>query len=766
MGSNEAGDRGATPRGDAPPVQKNQFGTFGGVFTPAILTVLGVIMFMRANFVVGHAGILHAGLILILAASISFLTGLSISAISTNTPVAGGGVYFLISRSLGPEFGGAIGLTLYLAQALSVPFYVLGFTEALVSTFPVLQPHFMVITLSTATLLFVIAYVGAGWAIRVQFVVLAVLMLSVLVFLGGAALQFDWGRFSDNLGVPSDSFLSTFAQGAPEIFQRHGFWLLFAIYFPAVTGIMAGVNMSGDLKNPARSLPLGTLAAIGVGFVIYISQIILCGGAIDRGQLIADPYNSLTRLALFGAGFLVTAGVFAATLSSAIGSFVSAPRVLQALARDDLLRFVRPFSQGSTKGDEPRRALWLTLLLTVGVLAVVGGGSGGAALNLVAAIISMFFLVSYGVTNLAAFVEVVGQNPSFRPRFKYFHWAAALAGALGCIGAALAIDPASALIATIITAAIWYYVKRRGLTTSFGDARRGFTFSQVRNGLLRLEESRVDAKNWRPTILVLSGNPNTRLTLVTYGLWLGAGRGLVTMAQLLVGRFSDLVEQREQSLKSLKEFVSRNRIPAFVDVAVVPEFDVGLQVFLQSHSLGPLKPNLILFGWSDDPSRVPSFLEHLRVAAEIGMSILLLVDRELPSPGEKMRIDVWWRGRENGSLMIILAHLLASNQEWVGATIRIIRAVAHPNEREEAQLELAHLVEAARVETEVRVVVSDRPIAEVLHRESVGATVVLLGFNLPAVGQEMEFQSRFNKLLLGLPTTLLVCSSGEADLAA
>ena len=291
----------------------NKLGAFGGVFTPSILTILGVIMFMRAGYVIGEAGIFHALLILFLAKSITVLTSLSISAVSTNTPVAGGGAYFLISRALGPEFGGAIGLALFSAQAISVPFYILGFTEALIRTFPGLATHFQVIALVTTALLFCVSYVGAKWAIKMQYLIMTILGLSILVFLGGAAAHFK-----------KDLFLQNWAAGYPN--TSMSFWVIFAIYFPAVTGIMAGVNMSGDLKNPGRAIPLGTLAAVGVGFFIYVAQIILCCGAQTPWQLLDASFETLRNQALFGAGFVVVAGVFAATLSSALGSFLGAPK--------------------------------------------------------------------------------------------------------------------------------------------------------------------------------------------------------------------------------------------------------------------------------------------------------------------------------------------------------------------------------------------------------------------------------------------------------
>lgn len=753
---------------DGDGVHRNRFGTFGGVFTPTVLTILGVIMFMRAGFVIGQGGILGAAAILVLATSITLLTSLSVSALATNTQVEGGGAYFLISRSLGPEFGAAIGLTLFPAQALSVPFYILGFAEAVAHTFPEVQPYFLELTLGTAGALGVIAYVGAGWAIRVQYVILAVLVVSITAFLGGAAWMFDGARFHANL------------TSAPlDLPGRLGFWSLFAIYFPAVTGIMAGVNMSGDLENPSRSLPRGTLLGVLVGFLVYGLQVVLCGGALDRATLIEHPYEALVDLAaLAHLGPAVAAGVFAATLSSAIGSYVGAPRVLQALSRDDIIHQLRPFAVGSARGDEPRRALVLTAVITLAVLLAAGGDTGGAALNNLASVVTMFFLATYGVTNLAAFVEAVSGNPSFRPRFRVFHWVTALAGTIGCAATALLIDPIAAAAAGSVVAAVYFTVRRRSFTASFGDARWGYLYARIRDNLLRLEERR-DAKNWRPTSLVLSGNPHGRLSLVRFALWLEAGRGVVTLTHLLVGDFHELADARREARAELQAFVRANRLPAFVEVAVVPEFSAGLRVLLQTHSLGPLKPNMVLFGWCAEPDNVEAYVANLHCAAEIGMSLVLLIDRGTPTirsserrrfirtdaPDLGPRIDIWWRGLRNGSLMLILAHLLCGNRPWARTRIRVLRE-CRPEEEQDAHNELENLVDAARIDAEVKVVVSERPFAEVLAEESGDATVVFLGFRLFPRGEAAAFQQQLQKLTKDLPTTLLIHSSGDADLLA
>ncbi|MBN1306927.1 MAG: hypothetical protein JXA18_03355, partial [Chitinispirillaceae bacterium] len=422
-----------------------KFSTFGGVFTPSILTIIGVIIFMRANFVLGHAGVVQAVIILGIGTLITTLTGFSISAIATNTDVKGGGAYYLISRTLGPEFGGTIGLSLFLAQALSVPFYILGFTEAVVRTVSFFRPHFAVITFTTLAILFFVTFKGAGWAIKTQYVIMAILGVSIFAFLGGGALRFNHALLAENMKpMPQSPF---------------SFWQLFAIYFPAVTGIMAGVNMSGDLKNPSRSIPLGTFAAIGAGMLIYGAQILLCGGSVPRAMLTDKPYQSLMNLVPLHMGILVTFGVFAATLSSALGSLLGAPRVLQSLGADRLLKPANKFAALS-RGGEPRSALYMTMVVATVVLYFARNGGEGGALNLVAGVVTMLFLWTYGITNLAAFVESFSRNPSFRPRFKLFHWSSALVGAIASFTASFLIDAVAALGACAFVVLLFLYVRK------------------------------------------------------------------------------------------------------------------------------------------------------------------------------------------------------------------------------------------------------------------------------------------------------------------
>ncbi len=739
------------------PVTGYKFGTFGGVFTPSILTIFGLIMFMRTNYVVGSAGIAGALIILFIAESITIASGLSISAISTNTPVKGGGAYFLISRSLGPGFGSSIGLSLFIAQALSVPFYVLGFSEALVKNFPILEPYYFWLVLGTGLMVLIMGWIGADWVIKCQYFILAVLLFSIITFLGGALGSFSPEIFAANLKVGDEANLS----------------MLFAIFFPAVTGIMAGVNMSGDLAEPEKSLPRGTMLAIFCGLLVYALQMIICGGAFSRLDLVEQPYQVLVEHALFGAGFMVLAGVVAATLSSALGSCMGAPRVLQALAKDRIIGILNPFRQGAGPNNEPKRALLPTALIALivliwgGLSGVAKDGSGGA-LNAVAVIVTMFFLYTYGMVNLAAFVESYGANPSFRPRFKYFHWITALFGALACIWVSFLINVWASIAALTFIAVIFFIARQRDMRRTFGDARRGFTYSRIRNNLLALAKMPSDPKNWRPTITVLSGNPATRKILLEFASRFECNRGIISLAQIIVGSQDNIVPLRCKALRELKEFMVTNELECFPEVVVCEEFDSGLNTFLQAHSIGPIKPNMIMLGFPWDATRIEPFINHLRTIDKIGMSSLILAN--LASTTQSIngsgRIDIWWRGQRNGSLMIILAYLMVISRSQSRIAIRVLRVAHSEDEREANQAELDQLIAAARIEAESRIIVSDDNFRQIFRVESADALAVFIGVTLPAVGAENSVYQTIHDLVDGMPPIIMVLSNGEADLTA
>ncbi|MBN2342045.1 MAG: amino acid permease [Deltaproteobacteria bacterium] len=745
---------------------QNQFGMFGGVFTPCVLTILGVIMFMRAGFVVGHTGIWLALLILGISKLITSMTSLSISAISTNIKMKGGGVYYMISRVLGPDFGGSIGITLFLAQAVGVAFYIIGFTEALFSVLAPLMTKihlfgmdgnelvekFKVVQIISSLIvlaLFKLTAKGADVAIKTQYFVFAILMLSVAAFVVGGILNFDMATYK--------------AAAKPQFTNSIGFWAAFAIFFPATTGITAGANMSGDLKDPAKSIPWGTILAIIFTAIIYGVQLVLIAGASDRADLKASPFEALQEMSIFGP--LVVMGVFAATLSSALGSFLGAPRILQAMGQDRLMKVMEYFAKGEGPANEPKRATVLTFFIAVGII-------WAGDLNAVAEVISMFFLIAYGMINLSAFVESKSGNPSFRPTFKYFHWITAFIGAIGCAVAMMKINDTYALVALGITAMIYFYLKKRDIQTSYGDAKRGYVFQRTKDNLIYLEGSKVHPKNWRPIMVALCDDAQGDHSIVRTAGWLESSRGLLTVANLLE-RVGDSTEQkiamRQSREQELKRVLHEEGVEAFAQTVIVDDYFAGLTVFLQSYSIGALKANTVMLEMpkTEDELKQRAFYEKVEILGAFNFNLTILKTGNFVPDKKKRRIDLWWGGdggSQNGSLMAIFAYLMTLHSTWSGAQIRFMRIISNSAEKSHAETQMQDLKKNIRIPAEVKVIQSTESFSEIIARESSSSDFVYMGMRASNSNEARASIESQKELLAKLPTTILVWSNGDANI--
>lgn len=725
----------------------SKFGTFGGVFTPCTLTILGVIMFLRFGHVVGQAGVIAAVGIVLIAKLITTLTSLSLAAISTNTRVKGGGAYYLISRSLGVEFGGAIGVLFFLAQAVSVAMYVIGFTEAVTGTFPSLQDRFIEVASFMNVAVFACVYIGAGWTVRLQYGILAVLVASLASFYLGATGDFDPAVLNDNLS-------SRFLDG-------DSVYTMFALFFPAVTGIMAGANMSGDLANPSRSIPRGTLAAILFTGIVYVSQAILLGGSRSSEELTT---NTLVIRDIAVWPLMITAGVFAATLSSALGSMMGAPRILQAFARDDVFQSLRFFGAGTDAGNEPRRATVLTFIIAqCGILL--------GDLDAIAPIITMFFMITYGLLNLATFYEAVTGNPSYRPSFRYCHWSLSLAGALACLAVMFFINWFWALSSIVLIAMLHWYIGFREIEGRWGDINSGVAFERVRRSLLRLEQEAYHPKNWRPLVVALSGSGWTRPHLAIYGHWITAGHGILTLAHIVHGDIEDHAERQAAYEKTLRQFIRKQELQAFPAVVVAEYLSDGLEALIQCHGIGGLRPNTILLGWPTEESRVEPFGSNLRLLSRFGRSVVCARFPTEDTDDTEFNawtvpsgtIDVWWRGKANGQLMLLLAHLLRQNPQWRDHRIRILRVVPNQEALPEVRRHLTDLAATSRIEAEA-VAVCSKNVTDTIQTASASAAVTILGFEPPDEGHEAEFYTSIERIAGRLPRVLIVNSSGGMEL--
>jgi amino acid transporter len=735
-------------RSNAP---QGTLGTFAGVFTPSILTILGIILFLRLGYVVGAGGLERALLILVFANAISVLTSLSLSAVATNLRVKRGGDYYLISRTLGHEFGGAIGLVLFLAQAISIGFYCIGFAEVMATMLPApFADHTHTIAAIAAGLLFIFAWLGADWATRFQFVVMATLVAALASFFAGGLVRWDDALLLQNWSVPDSS---------------PGFWLLFALFFPAVTGFTQGVSMSGDLKDPGRSLPLGTLLAVGLSILIYLCAAVVFAGTLPREELVRD-YEAMGRVALFQP--LVVAGVFAATLSSAMASFMGAPRILQSLAEDRLFSLLLPFARGTGPHNNPRRGILLS-----GFIALVTISLG--QLNLIAPVVSMFFLISYGLINYATWFEASAASPSFRPRFRFHHRHLSLLGAVACLGAMLAIDLEAGLVAVALLFAIYQYLRRTAPQARWADGRRSYHTRQVRNHLLAAAREAEHPRDWRPNMLLFSDDSHRRTPLLQFASWLGGDSGFATMVKILEGGGAATLSRKREVEEAMEEDIRQAGVQVFPLAMVAPDVNTGIQALLQGFGIGTLRANIILVNWLERDSQAGSerreliYGSHLRTAFRMGCNLVVL-DAEEPEwtalrdvPPDDRRIDVWWRGDASSRLMLLLAYLMTRTEDWEDARIRLLGICCAADSSKTAEA-LQDTLDEARIQAEAVLVEHAGP-GEVAAR-SADASLVFLPFRLRGSKPLGPFDGPLEQLLAPLPVTALVLAAEDIDLDA
>lgn len=700
----------------APKAAKGTLGTFAGVFTPSILTILGIILFLRLGYVVGNAGLARGLIIIALANAISILTSVSLSAIATNLKVKGGGDYYLISRTLGVEFGGAIGIVLFLAQSVSIAFYCIGFGEAvsgMLPQVPIATPQ--IIAVLAVSFLFVFAWLGADWATRFQYVVMSLLCAALISFFFGGIAHWDSTTLIRNWAPPASP-------------SGMGFWVLFAIFFPAVTGFTQGVSMSGDLKDPGKSLPLGTFSAVGLSIIVYFAVAIVFAGAMPNDILMRD-YGAMNRVASIG--FLIGAGVIGATLSSAMASFLGAPRILQSLAADRIFPVLLPFSQGVGPTNNPRRGVLLSSAIA---FATIGLGK----LNLIAPVVSMFFLISYGLLNYATFFEARTASPSFRPRFRWFDRKFSLLGFLVCLGAMLAIDVASGAIGIAVLFAIYQYLKRTAGPARWADSRRSYHFQHMREHLLAAASEPEHPRDWRPQLLAFSNDAHRREQLLRFASWIEGGSGLTTAVRILEGEGAKMLKLRDEAEAKLREDIAEHGLKAFPLILVAPDLHVGVQTLVQTFGVGPLRANTILLNWLEElPKGVLGlgglrYVHNLLDAYRLGCNIIVLDAGEdawkslEALPAHYRRIDVWWWGYATSRLMLLLAYLMTRTEAWDGAKIRVL-ATSNEDGPHQTVEGLRTILEDVRIEAEPVVVKGG---ADELVAQSADAAIVFFPFRL------------------------------------
>ena len=729
--------------------RRGTLGTFGGVFTPSILTILGLILFLRLGYVVGNAGLFRALIIIAIANLISVLTTVSLSAIATNLKVKGGGDYYLISRTLGPEFGGALGCVLFLAQSVSIAFYLIGFGEVVAAMVPGASEHLpQIIAAGAAVVLFLFAWLGADWATRLQYLIMAILLLSLASFFAGGLGNWNAETLAENWSGRGGGL---------------SFWVLFAIFFPAVTGFTQGVSMSGDLKDPGRSLPRGTFLAVGLSIVVYLAAALVFAAGIP-GQELQTDYGAMKRMARFG--WLIDAGVIAATISSAMASFLGAPRILQSLAKDRLFRVLNPFAKGAGPTDNPRRGVLLSAVIAVAVIAL-------GDLNAVAPVVSMFFLISYGLLNYATHYEALAASPSFRPRFKFFDRRLSLAGSLLCLAVMVAIDWKASLVAVSILSAMYQFLKRTAGPSRWADSQRSYHFQRLRDHLFALSGEPEHPRDWRPELLVFSRDEKRREQLLRFSSWLEGRSGLTTAVQILEGEGAKMIKLREECQTELRRHIKDSGVKAFDLVVTAPDLITGAKILLQSHGIGAVKANTIVLNWLEqrwlNEEGERRYGENLAAALRLGCNVVIL-DAEYgdwlalqEKPREERVIDVWWWDDATSRLMLLLAYLITRNEEWSEAKIRVLFRSAR--EAPEAALErMEQTLEDARIDAEP--VILPELNADIVSESSREASLVMLPLRLRNCQPLGPFGDDPEDLFNRLPVVALVLAAEDIPLDA
>jgi solute carrier family 12 sodium/potassium/chloride transporter 2 len=645
-------------------VEPRRYGTFEGVFVPTMLTILGVILYLRVGWVVGNAGLAGGAIIILLAYGITGSTGMSIASIATNTPIAGGGAYAIISRSLGLEAGGAIGVPLYLSQTLAIALYVFGFRGGWEFVFP--QHPDLVVDIVTFASLMVIASISARFAFRVQYAILAMVTLS-LVVIALAALQGSmvepptwWGRYP---GAPEDGFTGT------------DFWGVFAVFFPATTGIMAGVNMSGELRDSRRSIPLGTLSAIGLTLLVYLAVAYWIARSATPTELVSDYLIMLERSA-WGPGVVV--GLLGATFSSGLASIVGAPRILQALGDAGVLPGSRWFAQ-RTAGGEPRNALIVTGAIALGAILL-------RDLNVLAPIITLFFLITYGTINLVVLIEETLDLPTFRPTLRFPRIVPAF-GALGCIVAMVVVNVLFTVIAVAVVVGFLVFLLRRQLDSPFSDVRSDMFAAIARWASDRAVAPISDTRQLRAVA--------TFLRDVTFP------KGSVKMVGV---RHNSEEQTLVDGLNTVSRQLRTDGINTTWSVVDQDTFERGMLASMRATGDGLGRSNIVFLDFPTVAEHERHALQVLTEAAEQDLGVLMTSTTHAGRLGGRGVVNLWIREQgpdwtvstdlQHSHLAILMAYKLRAN--W-GGDLNLVTAVEDPDQLHRAEQYLHGLADLARL---------------------------------------------------------------------
>lgn len=644
---------------------KKSFGT-APVFFTAISTILGAILFLRFGYSVGMLGFFGTILIILLGHIVTIPTALAISEIATNQRVEGGGEYFIISRSFGLNIGATIGIALYLSQAISVAFYIIAFTEAFEPFFNFMEenvfylPRQVISVPAMLGLSFLMFKRGASMGVKALYIVVGILLASLVLFFMGKTAYADLGETS----------IYAFRKG--DISQH--FFLVFAIIFPAFTGMTAGVGLSGDLKNPGKSIPLGTTLATVLGMIIYcfIAWKLAVSASpedLKNNQLI------MKDIALLGP-VIIPLGLAASTLSSALGSIMVAPRTLQALSYDNSIPFKRlnkVMARGRGKTNEPVNATIFTSIIAM--IFVIQG-----EVDFVAQIISMFFMVTYGSICLISFLYHFGADPSYRPAFRS-RWYISLVGFLVCVWLMFKMDTLYAWIAIVLISMIYILISnthkhRGGMQAIFQGAI--FQLSRkIQVFIQKSKKSEGEEEKWRPSVVCVSNSSFERDKALRLMEWISNRYGFGTYIHLITDYFSKASnKEAEHTLRRLIELGGEDS-NIYMDTLISPSYTSAIAQVIQLPGISGMPNNMILFEFDRKKQEgLQQIVENIPLARAANLDICVLSSGQ-QKVNFKKGIDVWIRSHdfENSNLMILLSYIILGHKDWKKGKIKIFEIV-------------------------------------------------------------------------------------------
>lgn len=720
-----------------------KFGTMP-VFLTSISAILGAVLFLRFGYATGELGFWGVIGIIVLGHTITIPTALAISELATNIRVEGGGEYFVISRSFGLKIGSTIGITLFLAQAISIAFYVITFTESFQVLFDWFNSYFgfelprQVISIPTLLLLaYIILYKGTGSSLKLLYIVNLLIAVSLVMFFLGSPLEYSTESTTitniDNFGF----------------FNRENFFIVFAICFPAFTGMTAGVGLSGDLKDPGKSIPKGIMWATFVGLLIYILVVWKFSVSASQADLLSNQLI-MSKIAIFG-GIVIPIGLAACTSSSALGSMMVAPRTLQAIAKDNVfpLKKLNLFlAQGKGVANEPYNASLLSFGFAL-IFVFLGD------INTVAEIISMFFLITYGILCLSSFLNHFGSPPSYRPRFKS-RWYLSFAGFILSVWVMFQINSIYTILAYIFIILIYIFVEynnkdKKGIVNIFKGAI--FQINRQLQVYVQKNHSGLDDEEWRPAAVCVSQHSFEREKIIELMKWISYKHGFGTYFHFIEDYYSKETHIKSKDIlhKLLQEQTSKSEL--YIDTIISPSYTSAIAQVIQTPSISGMENNMMVFEYKkNDNKELNRILENVNLVRAGEFDVCIFACSDVPVRPKK-GIHVWIRrtDEKNTNFMILLGYIILSHPDWRKSYIKLFVA-SHEGESEKIKEDLSERITEGRLpitlaNIEIVPLLEHQKLGDLIENHSKQAGLTIVGFREELLKHNpIDFFSEFNNV--------------------